>query len=214
MMKIIIVGGGGHSRVLKGILDLRGGISYVGYTDLELRDLALSYLGTDEIIEKYSASNVFLVNGIGSIGIPSHRRNIYEKFKKMGYSFCAVVHPNAIIDSSVKIGDGVQIVGGAVVNMGAVIGKNTIVNTAVSIDHDCIIGAHSHLSPGAILCGGVHVGVGCHIGAGATIIQGVTIGDHVVVGAGAVVISDLPSNITAMGTPARAVPAKIRPTIR
>jgi len=83
------------------------------------------------------------------------------------------------------------------------VGENTILNTRCSVDHDCVIGAHSHIAPGAILCGSVRVGSGTHVGAGAVVIEGLRIGDAVVIGAGAVVIADVPDGATVVGVPAR-----------
>jgi UDP-perosamine 4-acetyltransferase len=73
------------------------------------------------------------------------------------------------------------------VQVGAQLEENVLVNTAASIDHDCRIGAHSHIAPGATLCGAVEVGRGTHIGTGARILQGVRIGRACLVPAGAVV---------------------------
>ena len=49
----------------------------------------------------------------------------------------------------------------------------------------------------------IHIGENCWLGAGVTVLPGVTIGDNTVVGAGAVVTHDLPSNVVAVGTPAK-----------
>ena len=52
--------------------------------------------------------------------------------------------------------------------------------------------------------------VGGHvdIGAGAKILGGVTIGDHAKIGANAVVLCDVPPGATAVGIPARIIPAR------
>ena len=55
---------------------------------------------------------------------------------------------------------------GSVIKAGTTIKKNTIINSRVTIDHDCIIGKNVHIVPGAILCGNVKVGNNAFIGAG------------------------------------------------
>ena len=94
---------------------------------------------------------------------------------------------------------------GVVIQPGSRIGKNSIVNTKASVDHDCIIGDHVHISPGVTLSGGVTVGSTVHIGSGATIIQGMRIGDNCLVAAGAVVISPLLDSVTVAGVPAKEI---------
>ena len=51
----------------------------------------------------------------------------------------------------------------------------------------------------------VTIGHRVWIGGGATILPGVTIGDNVTIGAGSVVVSDIPSNVVAVGNPARVI---------
>ena len=80
---------------------------------------------------------------------------------------------------------------GAVVQSGSAIGDNVIVNTNVSVDHDCKIGQHVHLAPGVVLCGNVCVEELGHIGTGAKILQSIRVGAHALVSAGTLVKSDI-----------------------
>lgn len=202
--KIIIIGGGGHTRVLIDILSFSKEMNFVGFTDLEpKKGVGIKYLGDDRIIEKYSKNDVFLVNGIGSVGVPARRENVYEKFKKLGYKFHAVIHPETVISSKIDLGEGVQVMAGAVVNTGTIVGNNTIINSSSTIDHDCKIGDHCHISPGVILSGSVTIGNCSHIGTGAVVIQRIKIAEHVLVGAGSVVVEDIASNQTVFGVPAK-----------
>jgi len=49
------------------------------------------------------------------------------------------------------------------------------------------------------------IGNNCYFGAGCKVMGGITVGDNVVVGPNSVVISDLPSNCTVLGVPARII---------
>src|SRR3989338_2245363 len=198
--KIIMVGYGGHARVLQDILDQDRNVEMIGYVDLEQKNnTSLRYLGTDDSIDPYSPHDIFLVNGIGSASSPVQRQEIYEKFKNKGYTFHSVVHPKALMASSVRLSEGVQMMGGVVINTGTKIGENTIINTSATIDQDCKIGAHCHIAPGVTLSGCVEVGATCHIGTGASIIQNIIIGDRSLIGAGAVVLKNIPSHVKAWG---------------
>jgi acetyltransferase-like isoleucine patch superfamily enzyme len=88
------------------------------------------------------------------------------------------------------------------------LGTGCIVNTAATVDHDCILGDGVHIAPGAHLAGGVRIGARSWFGIGAVARQGITIGADVLVGAGAVVIRDIADGKTVIGNPAREVNAK------
>ena len=164
--------------------------------------------GPDELILDLDMGKVHLANGMGSIGEPIRREEVYERFSKQGFTFTSVVHPSATVAKSVKISDGVQIMANAVAQPGAVIGSNTIINTAATIDHDSQIGAHCHIAPRVAVSGQVVVGRRSHIGTGASVIQAVHIGAGCVVGAGATVVKNLPDGTFAVGTPAKPIHPK------
>ena len=210
VQKIILLGAGGHARVLLDILKINS-ISVLGYANRQPQDhFKLKYLGDDEeVIKKYHPQKIKLVNGIGSVQRPENRQAVYERFKNSGYQFFSVVHPQAVIASDVQRAEGIQIMAGCVVNPGTVIEDNVIINTSSSVDHDCHIGAHTHIAPGVTISGGVKIGRSCHIGCGAIIIQGVEIGAGVLLGAGALVLKNVPSGNTVFGIPGKSYDPKI-----
>ncbi|MCP4701449.1 MAG: acetyltransferase [Gammaproteobacteria bacterium] len=204
---LIIVGAGGHAKVLIDTLLAAGCVNILGITDREpaksgTNILSIPVIGTDEVINQYAPANVLLVNGLGSIGAGDKRMQIFKRFKARGYCFAKVIHPSTLLASETVIGEGAQILAGAIVQTGCKLGDNVILNTRVAIDHDCIIGSHVHIAPGAVLSGEINVGENAHIGTGAVIIQGVNIGAGSVVGGGAAVIRDVSANTTAVGVPA------------
>lgn len=165
----------------------------------------LPCLGTDEAVLAYPADKIQLVNGIGSVDKPEKRKNIFEWFKALHYSFVTVIHPSAVIAKSATLGEGAQIMAGAILLTGACLGSNTLLNTRASVDHDCNIGNHVHLAPGVTLSGEVTVHDCVHIGTGATVIQGITIGLNSTIGASALVIRNVPANTKVYGIPAKEV---------
>lgn len=140
---------------------------------------------------------------IVAIGDNSVRASKLAELTSAQFPIATVIHPNAIISDSVVIGRGTVIMPGAIVNADSQIGAGCIVNSNAVVEHDCILEDCVHLSPGALLAGGVKVGTITWIGIGASVIQKVIIGKNVIVGAGAAVISDLPDNTTAVGVPAK-----------
>lgn len=203
-LPLIVVGGGGHAKVLVSTLFLLGQ-RVLGFVDLNpsmSRLLNITNLGDDSAVFVHSPEQVRLVNGVGSTDSSIRRRKIYEKFVERGYVFETVIHPSAIVSPEVEIGEGVQIMAGALVQPGTRLEEDAIVNTGACVDHDCLIEAHAHIAPGATLSGEVHIGYGSHIGTGATIIQGIKVGAGSIVAAGAVVIRDVPDGVTVAGVPA------------
>lgn len=186
----IIIGGGGHARVLVDGLKILGA-KIIGCTDharAKGEDVLGGFLilGGDDVIPAYDPSSVLLVNGIGSVKDTGARTDIYKQFKGKGYIFATLVHPAAFVSPFATIGEGSVVLAGAVIGTNARIGNNVIINTKASVDHDCMIGDHTHIAPGVTLSGGVDVGQGCHIGTGASVIQNVSLKDRSFIAAGEV----------------------------
>ena len=206
---MLLMGGGGHAKVLLDTLKLSGA-QVLGVVDSNpklkgQRLLEVEIIGGEDILDQFPGDQVLLVNGIGSVQQPGNRKALYERFVELGYEFASVTHPSSVIAKDVKLGRGVQIMAGAVIQPGCSIDSNTIVNTRAVIDHDCVLGAHVHIAPGVTISGNVKVGKQTHIGTGANIIQGVNIGENSLIGAGSLVTSNLPSGVVAYGVPAKVV---------
>ncbi|MFC8685124.1 acetyltransferase [Brevibacillus porteri] len=204
MMPIIVLGGGGHAKVVMEILQFQGE-EVIGFTDPQPKPIILGipWIGNDQIVESYSPSNVLLVNGLGSIGDNTRKREAFLFWKEKGFSFSQVIHPSAIVSPHAVLQEGVQVMAGAVIQPGTYIDSNSIINTRAVIEHDTSIGKHVHIAPGAVLSGSVTVEDDAHIGTGAAVIQGMTIGRNSLVGAGAVVVKHVQADTKVSGVPAR-----------
>lgn len=204
----ILLGGGGHARVL--LEALRAHVTPIGLTDPDEAlwggsVMGVPVLGSDDAILHYPSTEVVLVNGLGSTFSTTPRHTLFERWVKKGYSFAQVVHASATLSPTARLGSGVQLLAGSIVNANAEIGANSIVNTGSIVEHDCQVGRHVHLAPGVVLSGGVKVGDGCHLGTGSVVIHNLQIGAGCVIGAGAVVTASLEPYTLALGVPARAV---------
>jgi sugar O-acyltransferase (sialic acid O-acetyltransferase NeuD family) len=204
----IIIGAGGHAKVLISVLRLAGE-DILGVVEKDPKKhgtdlMGVPILGDDDVLSRYPCTDVALVNGVGGIHASGARRSLFERFKQKGYSFSQVIHPDATIAEDVRLEEGVQIMAGTVLQPGTTIGLNTLINTQATVDHDCFVGSHVHVAPGATLSGHVRVNDDAHIGTGAIIIQSLHIGKKSTVGAGAVVTQDVPDSTTVTGIPAKA----------
>lgn len=209
MEKIILLGGGGHAKVLIDLVKTSGEYEIAGILDSQIEVgatiLGISILGNDNLIpELYKQKIKNACIAVGSAKDTSKRKLLYEKVKKMGYYVPILLHSRAFASKNgTKISEGVQIMASAIIQTGCSIGENTIVNTGAIVEHDCNIGKHVHICPGAVISGGCIVGDSAFIGAGATVIQGIKIGNNSIVAAGAVVIDDVADGRTVMGIPAK-----------
>jgi UDP-perosamine 4-acetyltransferase len=196
---LILLGAGGHAKVLIDCLSNRSD-SILGIVDPKWsageKVLGFNVLGTDEVIFQHSPADIFLVNGIGMVEYTTARRDVAERMRRSEYRFLTVIHPAATVANDVQLGEGAQIMAGAVLQPGTNIGRDSIVNTGAVIDHDCVIGAGCHICPGVTLAGGVNVGDQAMVGCGSTVVPGISIGKCAVIGAGSIVHQDMQSNST------------------
>lgn len=205
MRNLLIVGAGGHGRVVADTASLTGRWSKISFLDdrfpMDTNLLWEVIASTDNaplLLDEYDELIV-------AIGDNPLRVGLLKKFKEMGFSIPTIIHPDASISRFVEIGEGTVVFSQAVINAGSKIGIGAIINTGSTVDHDCDLGEGVHLSPGVKLAGGVTIGDYSWLGIGAVIIQQINIGNHVTVGAGSVVINSIESNTTVVGIPGRVI---------
>jgi len=206
--KIVIIGGGGHAKVVISILKKIRNYEIFGYVDIvdNGQILGVNYLGDDSVLSGLPEKGVTQAAlGVGHTADLLLRMSLIDKALGMGFSFPVIVSPQAIINEDVELGKGTVVMDGSVINASLHTGDFVIINTGSLIDHDCQIGNYSHIGPGAVLCGGVNVGNGVLIGAGAVVCQSKVITDRCVIGAGAVVTGDCKKKGTYVGVPVRKI---------
>jgi sugar O-acyltransferase (sialic acid O-acetyltransferase NeuD family) len=210
MMKdIVIIGGGGHAKVIASVLKRHPLWNPIGYLDVVNKGhlLELPYLGTDEMLPRImKEQEVFnAVIGIGQIQNIEARKKIVRKIEGVGISLPAIVSSRALVNEDVKIGNGTVIMDGVIIQPGVKIGNYSIVNTGATIDHDCQIGDFVHIAPGVNLSGDVRIENSVLVGVGACVIQNVHISKDVIVAAGSVVVNSILESGTYAGIPARKI---------
>lgn len=199
--KLMIIGAGGHGRLIAGMAEKTNKFSEIVFLDDADIKFSGKYSVVDKVcnFEKYLSDHVFFV----AFGDNALRRKVSEKILCAGGKIGTFVHPNAIVDDNVTIGTGVAIIAGAVINSGAVIGDGVILNTLSSVDHDSRVGSYSHIAVGAHIAGEVKIGENVFIGAGVNVIEDITICNNSIIGAGAVVVKNISQTGTYIGVPAK-----------
>ncbi len=200
MNKLIIIGAGGHGKVIA------DNALKNGYTDIAFLDdfavddcMGFKVVGKISDIEKFNDKHTDFIIGIGNNAV---RRKIAESYD---VNWVSLIHPSATTAVNVTVKKGTVIMAGAIVNPCAVIGEHCIINTGAVVEHDNVIENYVHISPKATLGGTVNIGSTTHVGIGATVINNINICSNCVIGAGTVVVKNIEENGTYVGNPARRI---------
>ena len=193
---VVIYGNGGHAKMCADIIMQSRQYNIAGIIDdnpksAGLRDYPL--LGDSNVLDKLHEKGLrHIVIGIGFLNNLTKREKLYNQLS-LKFSIPTIIHPRAMIESSVRMGDGNQIMSGAIIGSDALIGNNCIINSGAIISHDCIIGHSTHVTPGAVLAGHVKTGERCLIGMSVNIMIGAEIGNDVTINNGLSVFKNIPS---------------------
>lgn len=196
--EVIIIGGGGHAKVMIDCIQ-RSGDRVFGILDDGMTPgteiLGIKVLGKVDAATDYP--DCWFVIAIGNNGV---RKAISERLPVKWYT---AIHPSAVVSDYATIGEGTMVLANAVVNPCATVGRHCILNTACVVEHDNKIGDFVHISPLAGLAGNVTVGSLSQVGIGAAVKQGITICSGCLIGAGAAVVKDICEEGIYAGVPAR-----------
>lgn len=200
MNKLIIIGAGGHGKVVADNA-LKNGYTDICFVDDGAKESCMGFpiVGTCADIERMNDGKTDFIIGIGD---NATRRKIAEKYS---VNWVSLVHPSAQIAVNVTIGRGTVMMAGAVANACAAIGQHCIVNTNSVVEHDNVIGDFVQIAPGVMLGGTVKVGEQSHIGIGAAVSNNIDICASCIVGAGAVVVKNIEESGTYVGVPAQKI---------
>ena len=196
--KLVIIGAGGHGKVVAEIAELLGDWAEIAFLDDNKTSVEDRYrvIGKIEDFSIYCDSD-FVV----ALGNNRMRLALVEKLIKESINVVNLIHPKATISNHITMGVGNVIAANSVVNCDVEIGNACIINTGAQVDHDCILTSGVHVSPSATLCGGVKVGTCSWIGASSCIIEYKSIDNDVTVGAGSLIIKDISSSLKVCGVP-------------
>lgn len=210
---MLIIGAKGFAKeILEVLHQLKRTKNIVFYDDVNL-DIEDSLYNKFPILKsEFEVTEYFKTNDrdftVG-IGNPLQRETLYKKFTNLGGKLTSVVSPHAYVgyfDNT--IGEGCNIMTGAILTSSILIGKGVLINLSCTIGHDCKVGDFVELSPGVKISGNCTIGNLTSIGTNATILPRINIGSNVIIGAGAVVTKDIPDNSVAVGIPAKIISAK------
>ena len=201
--KVIIIGAGGHAKVIADIIE-KSGDEVVGFLD-DNKEIGTTIINEYKVIGDLNNRFTMAVTKenlefIIAIGDNKKREEISHS---PNLKFYTAIHPSAQIGLDVRIEEGTVIMANSCINSSAKIGKHCIINTGAIIEHDNIIEDYVHISPNATLGGTVKIGESTHVGIGSIVKNNITICKNCTIGAGAVVVKNIIEEGTYVGVPAR-----------
>ena len=204
----VIIGSGAHARVVYDILLAAGEAESVTvFVDVEGKGLAGGSLAGKPVLPGLAELEDYMKNhdvaAVLGHGNNSRRKALMGWLDDRGAKTRSAIHPRTVISPEVEIGTCTTVSAGAIILTGSRIGRGVIVNTAATVDHDCVVGDFVQLAPGSHLAGRVTVNDEAFVGIGAVVIQNLTVGRACVIGAGAAVVRDAPEETLVIGVPAR-----------
>ncbi|CAN5828789.1 acetyltransferase [soil metagenome] len=209
LKKIVFWGAAGHAKVLREFVDGNGYELIAAFDNNPeaippFTDVPL-YIGREGFEQWREERREEMVAALIAIGGARgrDRHEIQRMLASRGLEPVTVVHPTAFVAADAVLGAGSQVLAHATVGVEVRMGEACILNTASSVDHECVLGDGVHIAPGATLTGCVTVGDYSLVGPGAVVLPRIRIGLGAVVGAGSVVTRDIPDGKVAFGVPAK-----------
>lgn len=198
---VIIIGAGGHGKVIADIV-LNSGDFVIGFLDDGCNEnssvCGFPVLGGISDYTQYKENCMFVV----AIGNSKIREKVVSELTDVNWY--TAIHPTAVISKvGTSIGYGTVIMANAVVNPGASIGNHCIINTSSVVEHDNVIEDYVHISVGAKIAGTVRIGKRTWVGIGATVKNNISICNDCMIGAGGVVVKDILMPGTYIGVPVK-----------
>ena len=207
MKTLVIIGAGGHGRVVADCAQQLNAYQKIVFLDDSFKKSKRSgewqIVGLVEDFPQYLENSDFIV----AFGNNNLRAEANKKLEEAKANIISLFHPSASISPNAFIGKGVVICANAAINVGTQIADGCIINTGATVDHDCNLQSYVHVSPGVNIAGGVTVGALSWLGIGSTVIECLTLAENTQIGAGALVIQSTQANSLYLGVPAKRVRA-------
>lgn len=146
---LLIIGAGGHGKVVKEIAEA------LGYTNIEFLDD-----NSTEAIGKIEDSKAYISQypeAFVAIGNNKFRGELLTRLEQEGFAIPVLIHPSAYISKSATIEKGTVVEPKAIVNANSKLGLGCIISVGSIVDHDVVLEDCVHVNAGAICKAGSFV---------------------------------------------------------
>lgn len=205
---IIILGRGGHAKVIIDMIEEGDSYNIVGVTDVNLEGekefFGYPILGNDDVLPDFFKQGVKNVAvGIGGFTDNRLRKKLFDLAKSIGFSLPPIIHSSAIISKRSKIGEGTIIKRGVIVDTDVTIGTNNILELGAIVGHESKVGNHVLLSANVMISAYNIIEDDVFFAVASTIVSGARVCEGTLIGAGAVVVNDITQKGLYLGVPAK-----------
>lgn len=197
---VIIIGGGGGAKMVIDAMKNSTKYQIVGILDDKL-EIGHNVMGIN-VVGCFNDVKLLLDIGINNFiiafGVLTQRNIRYElylKLKKLGCIFPNIIHPKAIVEESVIMGEGNVIL--AMTNVGSCVkmGNLNYINNNALISHDCELHDNIHLAPASVLASSIIIESNVLIGMNSTLYYGITIGHGSTILNGLIINNSVSKNV-------------------
>lgn len=204
---VVIYGASQGGLVILECLRAMGGYQAVAFIDKTPKKIGTTLHGLPVWPEEQLET--LRDRGIG--GVVTHianrdfRMNLLQKAASLNLALPNVIHPQAVVLESVRMGVGNLIKSGAVLDTEVQLGNACLIDNGVIVPHHNQIGDACHLAPGVRMGGDCRIGERTLLGTGCVVSSHIRIGKNVIVAPGSCVVRDIDDDVIVEGSPARVV---------
>ena len=163
-MQVVVLGAGGHGKVVLDIIRAEGVYEPVGFVDADTRLTrtkvgGLPVFGPLNILPRLRQQKI--THAIVAIGDNRTRLRYAGAVEGEGFELINAIHPKAFVSPTARLGRNVVICPNASVITEARLADGVILNTNAIVEHECEIGEAVHVAPAACVAGRARVGPVC-----------------------------------------------------
>jgi sugar O-acyltransferase (sialic acid O-acetyltransferase NeuD family) len=163
----------------------------------------LPVIGFENIEKKYLPSDYMFFAPMTHSNYNKDREKIYNEIKNKGYKLISYVHPKAIVDSSVIIGDNCFILESAVIQPFVTVGNNNIIWSSTTISHHTKLHDNIFIAPSVSVSGNCVIESNCFLGIGCIVRDNITIKHGCYIAMGSCLTDNTLQNSFYKGIPAK-----------
>ena len=146
---LLIIGAGGHGKVVKEISEALG-YARIAFLDDNCTEAIGKIADSKAFVDEYQEAFV-------GIGNNKFRGELLKRLEQEGFDIPVLIHPTAYISKTAQIGKGTVVEPKAIVNANSRVGVGCIISVGAIVDHDTVLEDCVHVNAGAICKAGSFV---------------------------------------------------------